>query len=193
MNIPTDKIQNGDRFGIAGTSFLSRSIISVMKHVARKKKLTNQVPIPKILNGWINSHWGTLQFEAGKWRIYESISQGFKPSNFLDHYSMDDSFIILRSPNFTPEQQTQSLDGCLELSWHSVTYGYMTLLMWLVYAYLGINLFPLMGMAFENCYETTHQILKWIYPEKYSNDTKLVPYWFIVRDDDEIIIDNRKL
>jgi hypothetical protein len=192
LPIPTGKLRNGMRFGIAGTSFLSRSIISVMKHVAKKKKLTDKIPIPKILGKWINSHWGTLQFEAGKWRIYESISQGFKPTKFLDAYSMDDNFIILASPDFTTEQEIKSLDGCLELEWHSVTYGYLTLVLWLLYAYLNINLFPLMGMACENCYETTHQVLKWVYPDKYSNDTKLVPYWYIVREDDIIIIDNRK-
>jgi hypothetical protein len=190
--IPTDKLQNGDRFGIAGTSWISRQIIAVMKHVAKRKKLTDKIPIPKILGQWIPSHWGTLHFEAGKWRIYESISQGFKPTKFLDAYSMDDNFIILRTPNFTTEQKTQSLDGCLELEWHSVTYGFFTLVMWLIYAYLRINLFPFMGMACENCYETTHQVLKWIFPDKYSNDTKLVPYWYIVRDDDEIVIDKRQ-
>ena len=181
------KIQSGGRLYYKGTSFLSKAIIFFMKRY-RKGKV-----IPRILCDWIPSHEGTLFWLGGELILFSSIFKGFEPDVFTEKYSDKDDFVIVRTKDgYVPEEVAKALKYALYLIRISWIWPLWVLIYWILYIYTGLNMFVILGQKDSYCYQSTYRILDHLYPDKYTMSVQVVPYWASLREDDVIVLDNRK-
>ena len=186
------KIQNGDRFLYAGTSFISKAIIYWMKQYV--KKFTVNPFVLKLLNGFVGSHSGTLFWVNGTLYIYDSISIGYKPEVFADKYNDSDNFLILRTKvPYTQSEATSALWYAMQLVAVSVIYAYWDLGWWITYITTGVSwMLKWGGTRAEYCFESTYRILNHVRPDTFTDNPQVISFYDLVQDDDIIVIDNRK-
>jgi len=190
--IDTSKIQDGDRFLSAGTAWISKQIIHYMTLYRDKFPVVNGVK--NLLSGFVASHCATFFWIDGVLYLYGSIDWGYKPIVFTDHYSENDSWIILRTKDgYTDGQKKLALNYAMVSMGGSTIYPYWALPMWILYVKTGWKwVLNGGGQKAQVCYKSVYQVLRQIEPYKYSLNPLYVTFFDSIRSDDQIIIDNRK-
>lgn len=162
------EIKTGDTLYVSDKkSFVSRTIVKVMKHYAKKKKIKYD---------FIFSHAARFIWIADKLYVYGSIDSGYKPWVFENHYSLNDPdkpcAISRRKTKLSKEEEKQTTHYCQHLVTVSLAYQYWALFLWLLLAYLNIDLFRNDSDNFTYCYEAEEMCRKNLNPANYGQTYK---------------------
>ena len=188
------EIKTGDTLLIMDKkSFISKSIVKVMKKWAWKKYKIANPPI-------VLSHAARFAKVYNTTYVYGSIDSGYKPWEFDKHYSFDSgeySIVIMRRKiPLTPTEEERTFRYIQELTAVSFAYQYANFIKWLALVYLNINLFKLsdkisklfsIQRKITYCYESEYMCRKNLNPKNYG-DTYQVDFFMLINDPNYEII-----
>lgn len=183
--IKIDQIKTGDTFLVSGSSWISNTILKVMRRWGKKQGYD----VDKI---HIYSHAARFIWEGDKLWLFGSVENGYQPILFEEHYNLKktEMCIMRRYKELDEKETSQTTNYCLHLDGVSISYQYWNFIQWLLLVYLGINTFKKDSDRFTYCFEGERLCRKNLNPENYEDVFQTDIYQLLLDPNYHIIYEN---